>query len=158
MQIITGFLILVFSLATQVMLSAHMHLQKQHTKVIALYDTEIFESMFSILRTFFSCYQLQFAQIYPTHCSKLSLYFFRLISVSHSFIVPQELPSILSLVYSNVPPIKKGTDSRVGFGFRLGEHADFQVQLELGPQKFTKPIGKCVEINMRKTFTHAFQL
>lgn len=69
------------------------------------------------------------------------LLFFRSILVSHSFIVPQELPSILSLVYSNVPPIKKGTDSRVGFGFRLGEHADFQVQLELGPQKFTKPIG-----------------
>lgn len=48
---------------------------------------------------------------------------------------------MLSLVYSNIPPIKKGTDSRVGFGFRLGEHADFQVMFELGPQKFTKPIG-----------------
>lgn len=48
---------------------------------------------------------------------------------------------MLSLVYSNIPPIKKGTDSRVGFGFRLGEHADFQVLFELGPQKFTKPIG-----------------
>lgn len=59
----------------------------------------------------------------------------------NGFIVPQELPSILSLVYSNIPPIKKGTDSRLGFGFRLGDHADFQVQLELGPQKFTKPIG-----------------
>lgn len=58
-----------------------------------------------------------------------------------AFIVPQEIPSILSLVYSNIPPIKKGTDSRVGFGFRLGEHADFQVQFEIGPQKFTRPIG-----------------
>jgi len=63
------------------------------------------------------------------------------ISYCNGFIVPQELPSILSLVYSNIPPIKKGTDSRVGFGFRLGDHADFQVQFELGPQKFTKPIG-----------------
>lgn len=34
-----------------------------------------------------------------------------------------------------------GTDSRVGFGYRLGDHADFQVQFELGPQKETKPIG-----------------
>jgi hypothetical protein len=31
-----------------------------------------------------------------------------------------------------------GTDSRVGFGFRFGEHADFQVQLELGPQIYTQ--------------------
>lgn len=60
----------------------------------------------------------------------------------NGLIVPQELPSVLSLVYSNIPPIKKGTDSRVGFGFRLGEHADFQVLFELGPQKFTKPLGK----------------
>lgn len=59
----------------------------------------------------------------------------------NGLIVPQELPSVLSLVYSNIPPVKKGTDSRVGFGFRLGEHADFQVMFELGPQKFTKPIG-----------------
>uniref|UniRef100_A0A182YDN8 Zasp-like motif domain-containing protein n=1 Tax=Anopheles stephensi TaxID=30069 RepID=A0A182YDN8_ANOST len=55
------------------------------------------------------------------------------------------MPSILSLVYSNIPQIKKGTDSRVGFGFRLGEHADFQIQLELGPQLNTKPIGKLSE-------------
>ncbi|EDW29021.1 GL19494 [Drosophila persimilis] len=59
-----------------------------------------------------------------------------------TFIVPQELPTILSLVFSNIPPIKKGTDSRLGFGFRLGEHADFQVLVELGPQKETKPIGE----------------
>ncbi|XP_037709299.1 uncharacterized protein LOC119546797 [Drosophila subpulchrella] len=58
-----------------------------------------------------------------------------------AFIVPRELPSILSIVYSNIPPIKKGTDSRLGFGFRLGEHADFQVMVELGPQKETRPIG-----------------
>lgn len=61
---------------------------------------------------------------------------------SHAFIVPQEIPSLLSLVYSNIPPIKKGTDSRVGFGYRLGEHADFQVMFELGPQTNTRPIGK----------------
>lgn len=55
--------------------------------------------------------------------------------------MPQELPSVLSLVYSNIPPIKKGTDSRFGFGFRLGEHADYQVLVELGPQKYTRPLG-----------------
>ncbi|XP_015430260.1 PREDICTED: uncharacterized protein LOC107186831 [Dufourea novaeangliae] len=56
-------------------------------------------------------------------------------------IIPEELPTILSLIYSNIPPIKKGTDSRVGVGFRLGEHADFQVLVELGPQTETNPIG-----------------
>ncbi|XP_017798306.1 PREDICTED: uncharacterized protein LOC108579310 [Habropoda laboriosa] len=56
-------------------------------------------------------------------------------------IIPEELPTILSLIYSNIPPIKKGTDSRIGVGFRLGEHADFQVLLELGPQTETDPIG-----------------
>ncbi|XP_044736380.1 uncharacterized protein LOC123298445 [Chrysoperla carnea] len=61
--------------------------------------------------------------------------------LANSLIIPEELPSILSLIYSNIPPIKKGTDSRVGFGFRLGEHADFQVLLELGPQTNTRPIG-----------------
>lgn len=34
-----------------------------------------------------------------------------------------------------------GTDSRIGLGFRLGEHADFQTIVELGPQKETQPIG-----------------
>ncbi|XP_034187116.1 snustorr snarlik [Osmia lignaria lignaria] len=58
-----------------------------------------------------------------------------------SLIIPEELPTILSLIYSNIPPIKKGTDSRVGVGFRLGEHADFQVLVELGPQTETDPIG-----------------
>ncbi|XP_031624633.1 uncharacterized protein LOC116341607 isoform X2 [Contarinia nasturtii] len=65
-----------------------------------------------------------------------------LVSYCNGLIVPQELSSVLSLVYSNIPPVKKGTDSRVGFGFRLGEHADFQVMFEIGPQKFTRPIGK----------------
>lgn len=79
--------------------------------------------------------------------------FFLFLSIDcDGLIVPQELPSVLSLVYSNIPPIKKGTDSRFGFGFRLGEHADFQVLLELGPQKFTRPIG------MDKTYIHMLRL
>ncbi|XP_033303603.1 uncharacterized protein LOC117207451 [Bombus bifarius] len=56
-------------------------------------------------------------------------------------VIPEELPTILSLIYSNIPPIKKGTDSRIGVGFRLGEHADFQMLFELGPQTETEPIS-----------------
>ncbi|XP_035779792.1 uncharacterized protein LOC118459997 isoform X2 [Anopheles albimanus] len=74
---------------------------------------------------------------------------FNAVSLTNAFIVPEELPSILSLVYSNIPPIKKGTDSRIGFGFRLGEHADFQVQLELGPQLNTRPIGQAAGSSKR---------
>ncbi|KAM7353462.1 snustorr snarlik isoform 1-T3 [Cochliomyia hominivorax] len=74
-------------------------------------------------------------------CCLVLLLFLGPLQQSAALIVPNELPSILSLVYSNIPPIKKGTDSRLGFGFRLGEHADFQVLLELGPQKETRPIG-----------------
>nr|WBO26473.1 snustorr snarlik [Locusta migratoria] len=64
-----------------------------------------------------------------------------------ALIIPQELPSILSLIYSNLPPLKKGTDSRLGFGFRFGEHADFQVLIQLGPQSETQPIGPQPENN-----------
>ncbi|KAL3272003.1 hypothetical protein HHI36_022471 [Cryptolaemus montrouzieri] len=34
-----------------------------------------------------------------------------------------------------------GTDSRIGWGFRLGDRADFQVLVELGPQKYTQPLA-----------------
>lgn len=40
-----------------------------------------------------------------------------------------------------IPSILKGLDSRLGFGFRLGNHADFQSIFEIGPQKVTKPLG-----------------
>ncbi|KAK7866347.1 hypothetical protein R5R35_003274 [Gryllus longicercus] len=61
--------------------------------------------------------------------------------LAEALIVPQELPTILSVIYSNIPPILKGTDSRIGLGFRFGPHADFQVQLELGPQMYTQRLG-----------------
>ncbi|XP_045457944.1 uncharacterized protein LOC123668198 [Melitaea cinxia] len=60
---------------------------------------------------------------------------------SCALIIPEELPSLLSVAYSNIPPIKKGTDSRIGFGFAFGNHADFQVMLELGPQTNTMPLN-----------------
>ncbi|XP_028173341.1 uncharacterized protein LOC114362239 [Ostrinia furnacalis] len=69
---------------------------------------------------------------------KLCFFLFLLKYGSCSIIIPEELPSLLSVAYSNIPPIKKGTDSRVGFGFAFGNHADFQVMLELGPQTNTK--------------------
>ncbi|XP_055713020.1 uncharacterized protein LOC129807637 [Phlebotomus papatasi] len=61
-------------------------------------------------------------------------------SAAH-FVVPEEVASLFGLFFSTIPQIRKGTDSRIGVGYRLGEHADFQVLVELGPQKFTKPIG-----------------
>ncbi|XP_044763534.1 uncharacterized protein LOC123320305 [Coccinella septempunctata] len=57
------------------------------------------------------------------------------------FIIPDEIPSLLSVIYSNIPIIKKGTDSRVGWGFRLGDRADFQFLVELGPQKYTQALA-----------------
>ncbi|XP_013199172.2 uncharacterized protein LOC106142091 [Amyelois transitella] len=66
-------------------------------------------------------------------------FLFSLVSCARrSVIIPEELPSLLSVAYSNIPPIKKGTDSRIGFGYAFGNHADFQVLLELGPQTNTQ--------------------
>lgn len=58
-----------------------------------------------------------------------------------SFIVPEEFATLLGLVFSTIPQVKKGTDSRIGFGYRFGNHADTQVLLELGPQKNTAKLG-----------------
>nr|CAH7756231.1 unnamed protein product [Callosobruchus chinensis] len=69
---------------------------------------------------------------------------------ANSFIVPDELPSLLSVVYSNIPTIKKGTDSRLGWGFRLGDRADFQVMVELGPQTNTQPLANQGDGNTNK--------
>jgi hypothetical protein len=38
----------------------------------------------------------------------------------------------------------------VGVGFRLGEHADFQVLLEVGPQLNTQPIGPAGDSKARR--------
>ncbi|CAG4949350.1 unnamed protein product [Parnassius apollo] len=68
---------------------------------------------------------------------KLIIFLFLFSFGACSVIIPEELPSLLSVAYSNIPPIKKGTDSRVGFGFAFGNHADFQIMFELGPQTNT---------------------
>ncbi|XP_034097908.1 uncharacterized protein LOC117563616 [Drosophila albomicans] len=69
-----------------------------------------------------------------------------LLCVLHSqnvrgLIVPEEVASGLSYSYGFIPKIKKGIDSRFGVGWRFGKHADFQLQLELGPQFETRPLG-----------------
>lgn len=67
-----------------------------------------------------------------------------------AFIVPDELPSILSVIYSNIPTLKKGTDSRFGWGFRLGDRADFQFLTELGPQTNTQPLANQEDNSVNK--------
>ncbi|XP_026290761.1 GTPase activating protein homolog 2-like [Frankliniella occidentalis] len=55
-------------------------------------------------------------------------------------LVPDNIVSFMHILYSTIPVIRKGTDSRLGFGFRFGPHADAQVVLELGPQRRTEPL------------------
>ncbi|KAK6644958.1 hypothetical protein RUM43_001234 [Polyplax serrata] len=88
-----------------------------------------------------------------TFKSSPSVVFIALLVCTECFIIPEEFPSLLSLVYSNIPPVKKGTDSRVGIGFKLGPHADFQVLLELGPQTRTDPLGSTTPDNSAKRET-----
>lgn len=47
------------------------------------------------------------------------------------------------------PPYITGTDSRIGFGFAFGNHADFQVMLELGPQTETMKLSKYFNCNIQ---------
>uniref|UniRef100_A0A1B6KUM0 Uncharacterized protein n=1 Tax=Graphocephala atropunctata TaxID=36148 RepID=A0A1B6KUM0_9HEMI len=58
-----------------------------------------------------------------------------------AILIPEELPTITGILYSILPPIKIGQDSRIGFGFRVGPNADAQVLVELGPQTNTVPLG-----------------
>ncbi|XP_075220406.1 uncharacterized protein LOC142323921 [Lycorma delicatula] len=84
--------------------------------------------------------------MYCYHFQRCILVYFTLL-VLHNQIhpgemlfVPEEVPSLLSFVYNSIPPVAKGTDSRVGLGFRLGPNADFQMLFELGPQKETQTL------------------
>ncbi|XP_046409162.1 uncharacterized protein LOC124174071 isoform X2 [Ischnura elegans] len=64
-----------------------------------------------------------------------------LATVSDAFVLPEELTIAVKTVRLIIPLIKQGLDSRVGLGFRLGDHADFQVIFEIGPQNCTQPLG-----------------
>lgn len=48
-----------------------------------------------------------------------------------------------------------GTDSRLGVGFRLGQHADFQALVELGPQVETDKIGNAESKQRRQAMLDA---
>ncbi|XP_048487891.1 uncharacterized protein LOC125491047 [Plutella xylostella] len=65
-------------------------------------------------------------------------------------IVPEDVPTALVGIYGFAPKIVKGNDGRVGFGFRLGNHADFQVLYEFGPQTSTRPLEP---IRVRSTWS-----
>ncbi|XP_054271851.1 uncharacterized protein LOC128992432 [Macrosteles quadrilineatus] len=72
------------------------------------------------------------------------------VGLSEALFIPEELPTLLSFLYTNIPPIFKGTDSRLGVGFRVGPNADFQIQVELGPQTRTQPLGPDAEGSSKK--------
>ncbi|CAG4949347.1 unnamed protein product [Parnassius apollo] len=55
-------------------------------------------------------------------------------------IAPEDLSTGLAVVYGFTPRLVTGNDHRVGFGFRFGNHADFQILYEFGPQTITKPL------------------
>ncbi|KAL0858744.1 hypothetical protein ABMA27_011217 [Loxostege sticticalis] len=56
------------------------------------------------------------------------------------FVVPEDVPAGFATIYGFSPRLLKANDHRFGFGFRLGNQADFQVLYELGPQVYTKPL------------------
>ncbi|XP_022125967.2 uncharacterized protein LOC111000720 [Pieris rapae] len=55
-------------------------------------------------------------------------------------VVPEDVAMLFTTIYGFAPPIHKGNDHRIGFGYRFGNHADFQVLYELGPQTTTKEL------------------
>ncbi|XP_052749109.1 uncharacterized protein LOC113521150 [Galleria mellonella] len=57
-------------------------------------------------------------------------------------VVPEDVPAGFAAIYGFSPRLKFGNDQRVGFGFRFGNHADFQLLYEFGPQLVTKPLAK----------------
>ncbi|XP_044764604.1 myosin-7-like [Coccinella septempunctata] len=70
-----------------------------------------------------------------------SLWIFFYTVGTNGFIIPDDVPTALSVFYSNAPKVKLGTDSRIGWGFRLGDRADAQILLELGPQQYTQRLA-----------------
>ncbi|XP_013143455.1 PREDICTED: uncharacterized protein LOC106107231 isoform X2 [Papilio polytes] len=54
-------------------------------------------------------------------------------------IAPEDVSAGLTVVYGFAPRLKLGNDHRVGFGFRFGNHADFQILYEFGPQTISTP-------------------
>ncbi|XP_053621905.1 uncharacterized protein LOC128681769 isoform X1 [Plodia interpunctella] len=55
-------------------------------------------------------------------------------------VIPEDVPAGFAAIYGFSPRLMIGKDHRFGFGFRFGNHADFQVMYELGPQTITRPL------------------
>ncbi|CAH2056231.1 unnamed protein product, partial [Iphiclides podalirius] len=60
------------------------------------------------------------------------------VALSLAKIAPEDVSAGLTVIYGFAPRLKLGNDHRVGFGFRFGNHADFQILYEFGPQTVTK--------------------
>lgn len=43
-----------------------------------------------------------------------------------------------------------GVDSKFGIGLRVGDHADFQILLELGPPQVSDPISNDIYFDLKK--------
>ncbi|XP_022125953.2 uncharacterized protein LOC111000713 [Pieris rapae] len=71
---------------------------------------------------------------------KTSFLFLLLISCGSAFIVvPQEITTLIDFILKFLPPFRKATEqSRIGFGFAYGNHADFQTVVQFGPDKEKK--------------------
>ncbi|CAH4032374.1 unnamed protein product [Pieris brassicae] len=71
---------------------------------------------------------------------KTSILFLLMVSCgSASIIVPQEISTLIDFILKFLPPFKTATEeSRIGFGFAYGNHADFQTVVQFGPDKEKK--------------------
>ncbi|KAM3955514.1 uncharacterized protein ACR2FA_010584 [Aphomia sociella] len=61
-------------------------------------------------------------------------------------VVPEDVPAGFAAIYGFSPKLKIGNDHRFGFGFQFGNHADFQLLYDLGPQLRPKPLAKTTRI------------
>ncbi|XP_059056705.1 uncharacterized protein LOC131850486 [Achroia grisella] len=69
-----------------------------------------------------------------------------LLTESIILVVPEDVPAGFATIFGFSPRLKFGNDQRAGFGFRFGNHADFQLMYEFGPQLLTKPLPKTSRI------------
>ncbi|XP_049706958.2 uncharacterized protein LOC126056821 [Helicoverpa armigera] len=75
-----------------------------------------------------------------------------------NLIIPEDLPAGFAAIYGFAPPVTKGNDHRFGFGFRFGNHADFQVLYEIGPQTHTTTAKMSPSLNAQYRSSHLRRL
>ncbi|XP_037300677.1 uncharacterized protein LOC119191031 [Manduca sexta] len=105
--------------------------------------------------------------IHSTTCTTLAPFIKKIISYliprkpflgdrAFTLVVPEDVPAGFAAIFGFSPRIFKANDHRFGFGFRLGNHADFQVLYEFGPQTVTKPlqpVSRTRSLNYREQLT-----